>query len=108
MITGLFTKKRKIKYSKHLLLKPQKLKTSEHSLDITMEQILSIPNNLNNGVIKHKFEVPCKSFEENCVQTRTFSNTPFNMRGNHFLVHETEKEFASVFSAFLIFFNILS
>ena len=27
-----------------------------------------------------------------CPESRIFSNTPFNMRGNHFLVNRTEKE----------------
>jgi len=51
-------------------------------------------------MIKHKLWVLCASFEGNCAQTRTFSNTPFNMKGNHFLVHGTEKGFILVFVLF--------
>ena len=40
-------------------------------------------------MIKHY--VPCASFGQKCAQTRTFSNIPFNMRGNPFLVHGTVK-----------------
>jgi len=42
-------------------------------------------------MIKDKLKVPCERFEDNCAQTRTFSNTPFNMKSNYVLVHETEK-----------------
>jgi len=52
---------------------------------------LKCPKILNKCEIKHKLKVPCASFEEKCAKSRTFSNTPFNMRGNHFLVHGTEK-----------------
>ena len=41
--------------------------------------------------------VPFASFENNCVKTWTFFTTPFNPRGNHFLVHGTEKGVTSVF-----------
>ena len=33
--------------------------------------------NRNNCMIKHQLKVPCASFKETCVQTRTTSNTPF-------------------------------
>jgi len=52
-----------------------------------------VSKHLYNCVIKHKLEVSCASFEENCAQTRTFSNIPFNVRRNNFLVHGTEKGF---------------
>ena len=36
-------------------------------------------------MIKNTHWVLCASFEENCAQTRAFSNTPFNMREIIFL-----------------------
>ena len=51
-------------------------------------------------MIKDKPQVPYASFEEYCAQTRTFSNTPFNMRRNNFL--GTEKGFISVFKHFYL------
>jgi len=49
-------------------------------------------------MIEHKLEVPYyASFEENCAQTRIYSNTPFNMKGIHVLVCKQEKGFTQVF-----------
>jgi len=42
-------------------------------------------------------------FKENSAHTGTLSNTPFNIRGNHVLVHGTEKGFTSVFIHFHLF-----
>ena len=58
--------------------------------------------------MKHKLEVPCASLFvvgviENCAQTRKLFNTPFNMRGNHFLVHGAEKGFTSILCIFYLF-----
>ena len=66
------------------------LKPTEHSLGINMGEQL---------------KVLCASFEENCAQTRTLSNTPFNMRGNQFLVYGTEKDLPQ-FSCFFHLFNM--
>ena len=65
------------------------LKPPELSLDINNRNNQKCPKNLNNYVINHKIEVIFACFEENPAQTRTFSNTPFNTRGNHFLINET-------------------
>ena len=80
------------------------IKPTEHGLGIKRGKIKSIPKTLNNCVIKHKLYVPCASFAENRAQTRIFSNTPFNIRGYHFLVHGTEKGITS----FCMHFTCLS
>jgi len=79
------------------------LKTPDHSLGIQMRGVKISQENLNNCVIKYKLYLPCASFEEKCAQTTTFSKTLFNLRGNHFLVHRTEKGFTSVFMHFSSF-----
>ena len=56
--------------------------------------------------MKHKLNVPCKGFEEQWAQTTTFSNTPSHLRGTHFLVHGTEKEFTPAFMHIVISSNI--
>jgi len=66
------------------------LKPPEHGLGLKWKQI-SIPKTANNCVLNHKLQVPCDSYEKNCAQTRIFSNTLFNMRGNYFLVQGTDK-----------------
>jgi len=79
------------------------LKSPEHSLGIKMGNNLKYPKNLNNCVIKHKLYELCPSFEENCAQTRTFSNTPFNMRGYYFLSMGQKKDLPESSCTFLFF-----
>ena len=57
----------------------------------------------NNHVKKYKIEVhvPYASFEENYAKTRTFSNKPFNMRENHFLVHGQIKDVPKFYAVFI-------
>jgi len=78
-----------------------------HSLGITIDNYNYNPRvskkTLDNCVIKHLLKVPCAGFVQNCEQTRTLSNTPFNMTGNHFLAHGTEKGFTSVLMHFSSF-----
>jgi len=61
------------------------LKSPEHSLCIKIgnKSEVSPQKTKYNVMIKHKLKVPCASFEENCAQTRTFSYTPLNTKGNH-------------------------
>ena len=51
-------------------------------------------------MLKHKLIFA--SFEENCAQTRTFSNTLLNLRDKQFIVHGPETGFTSVFMHFYI------
>jgi len=82
---------------------------AEHILSMQMETNLKYLENLNYCAITHKLWVPCASFEENCTQTRTFSNTQFIMRGHHFLVHWTHNGWIyHSFYAFFIFLSMLS
>jgi len=57
----------------------------------------SDPKNINNCMINNEHKLSFASFDENCTQTRIFSNTPFKWRGNHYLVHGTTNRFTSVF-----------
>ena len=50
----------------------------------------------------YKTKNPLASFEEKYVQTRIFSNTHFNMRRNHFLVHWTRNTLPHILM-FLVF-----
>jgi len=54
-------------------------------------------------MINHKLNEPFASFEDDCAQTWIFSITPFNIRGNHVLVHGAEKGVTSVFMYFKSF-----
>jgi len=54
-------------------------------------------------VIKLKLQIPCERFDEICAQTRIFSNTPFNMKGNRFLVDGTKQDLPQ----FLCIFHLL-
>ena len=78
------------------------LKPPEHNLRHKNGNILKCPKLLNYSMIKHNLKVLCASFEENCAKKWTFSNTQFNFRGNHFLVHGTEKRIYHSFHAFFI------
>ena len=68
-----------------------------------MENNLKYPKNPNNYVIKHKLYVSRASFEENCAKTRKFSNTPFILRGNHFLVPGHKKDLPLFLSIFHLY-----
>jgi len=46
--------------------------------------------------------------KRNCAPTKTFSKTPFNEKGNHFLVHGKRKRVYLTFYAFYICLSMLS
>jgi len=73
------------------------LKPTEHSSGKQMERN-TYPKNLNNCMINHKHQVTLACFDDNCTQTRIFSNTPFKWRGNHFHVNGTNNRFPPVFT----------
>ena len=81
------------------------IKHTEHSLGTQMEGgTKSIPQNLNNCVLKQKLQgIMC--FLKKNVQ-RQFTNTPLNMRGNRFL-SMGQKIFYINFNALFIFVNML-
>ena len=64
------------------------LKPTEHSLGITNGNHLYCRKRQNTCVKKASTLGTTASFEENCAQTRTFSNTLFNKSGNHVIVHQ--------------------
>ena len=69
-----------------------KLKPPKHILRHNIgNKLLKCPKHLNNSVIKHNLKLLCASFEENCAKTRTFSNTPFTLRGNPFLSTDCQR-----------------
>ena len=44
--------------------------------------------------------------KKKCAHTRMFSNTPFNIRGNHFLVPRDRKKDLPPFSYIIMFLNM--
>jgi len=54
---------------------------------------------------KHKLLVIFASFEENCAQTRTFSNTPFNKRVQIILLSMGHKK--ALPHDFFTYFNVV-
>ena len=76
------------------------LKPSEHRMGENGEKKLNCTKTLNNCTRKHTHKV---TFAENFTQTRIFFSTPFNLRGNHFLVHGTENRFTLIYMHFSSF-----
>jgi len=85
------------------------MKLRGHRYDPTTSK-LKCHKNLNNCIIKHLLSLkkPFGSIEKIYAQTRIFYNTPYKLRGNHFLVHWTENRFTSVFMRFTSCFVVLN
>jgi len=59
-------------------------------------------------MLRHKLNVPCASFDEIVHQpAQSFSNTPFNMKGNHFRVHGTKRIHLSFHACFFFLYVVI-